>query len=324
MGPTKYSPTLKFPFALHGSWGGGRIFENSDASTRPSLCMVSPIRYSEAEFRTADGTALAERCWLPEGRPAAVIILVHGFAEHCGRYELHAKRFCEQRFAVEALDLRGHGRSEGPRGYVPSFRTLVDDITAFVKRVLERRRGSRTFLLGHSFGAAIAGLASLRLHDVPIRGLILSSPAVRICEPQWLQRLGLVAARFAPRLPTKRLDRRKLSTDAAYVAAANADPLNYHGLIPTVSAAQIVLAGRALLDRAALLSLPLLIIHGTDDRITMPEASADLYGCAASIDKSLNLYTGMRHETLNEPNGHVVHDRITDFIMENATDAAGP
>ncbi len=269
-------------------------------------------------LRRTDGTALSTRSWLPQRKPTAVVILVHGYAEHSGRYESHAFQLCQRDVAVEAIDLRGHGLSDGPRGYLASWVTLVDDVITFIGDVSDRHHGTPAVLFGHSFGATIAGLASLEAPHELLRGLIMSSPALRINEPPWLQQIGLLLARLWPRLPTKRLDRRKLSADAAYVAASNKDPLNFHGRIATGTAAQIVIAGREMRHRAVELTRPLLIIHGTEDEVTMPEASADLYDHAPSDDKSLNLYPGLRHETLNEPNGHVVLDRIADFIIDHA------
>ena len=125
-----------------------------------------------------------------------------------------------------------------------------------------------------------------------------------------------MVARVIPALPTKRLNRRLLSTDAAAVREAQSDPLNYHGFIAVGTAAQMIRAGRQLLEAANNLTLPLLIIHGTDDRLTLAVASAQLYRRSRSDNKSLSLFKGMLHETFNETDGHQVIGRIIDFIDE--------
>lgn len=273
--------------------------------------------WSESHFEADDGVSLYRQRWSPETRPRAVVILVHGFAEHSGRYARHAERLAADGIAVEAIDLRGHGKSHGRKGVVHSVNQLVTDVKDFVSRVREQDEYQKTpfFLWGHSLGATISGLLVVRFPD-HIHGAVLCSPALRLGEPQVIQSAGLFAARILPMLPTKRLNRNLLYSDARRVREANDDPLNFHGFVRVGTAAQIVLAGRELLAVGSELVLPLLIVHGTDDRLTLAVASAKLYRRSRSTNKSLSLFKGMRHETFNEPDGRQVIDRIVDFIEE--------
>ncbi len=243
------------------------------------------------------------------------MVIVHGYGEHSGRYERHANYFCDGGVALMGYDHPGHGRSEGRPGCVPSVDDLVGVLVEFLDAVTTRYPDIRPVVFGHSLGGTVAGLAALRVPE-RLAGLILSSPAIRLMEPLWLQRLGLLASRLFPLLPTKRLNRKLLSTDTAYVADAEADPLNYHGRVPVGTAAEMVISGRRLLAMGGGLNLPLLIVHGSADRMTSADASEELFRLASSRDKSLSFYNGMFHETLNEPLGHLVLARIGDFIED--------
>ncbi len=273
--------------------------------------------WSESVFQADDGVSLYRQSWSPEGPPRAVVVLVHGFAEHAGRYADHAERLVSEGFAVEAIDLRGHGKSHGKRGVVNSVNRLVADVNALVNRILRRKEYLETplFLWGHSLGATISGLIAVQSPGI-VQGVVLCSPALLLGEPQLIQSVGMLAARIAPMLPTKRLNRDLLYSDERRVREANEDPLNFHGFIRVGTVAQIVRAGRELLAIGSELVLPLLIVHGTDDRLTLAVASAKLYRSSRSSNKSLSLFKGMRHETFNEPDGRQVMDRIVDFIEE--------
>ncbi len=280
------------------------------------MTSVSTSR-SDSLFQADDGVSLYRQRWLPEGSPRAVVILVHGFAEHSGRYARHAARLVSEGFAVEAMDLRGHGKSSGTRGLVRSVQRLVADVNSLVNDVRETSEYQEIplFLWGHSLGATISGLIAVRFPGC-VHGLIMCSPALLIGEPPLLQAAGIIAARIVPMLPTKRLNRRLLYTDERLVREANEDPLNFNGFVRVGTAAQMVIAGRELLGVGSELVLPLLIVHGTDDRLTLAVASAKLYRRSRSKNKALSLYKGMRHETFNEPDGHQVMDRIVDFVEE--------
>lgn len=276
------------------------------------------LPWSESSLQTDDGVSLYRQRWSPKGVPRAVVILVHGFAEHSGRYARHAERLASEGIAVEAVDLRGHGKSHGRKGVVHSVKRLMKDVNAFMNTVRqeEQYRETPLYVWGHSLGATISGLLAVRSSPSTIQGLVLCSPALMLGEPQLIQSAGMVAARIVPMLPTKRLNRHLLYSDERLVREANEDPLNFHGFVRVGTAAQIVLAGRELLAVGSDLVLPLLIVHGTDDRLTLAVASAKLYRSSRSANKSLSLFKGMRHETFNEPDGRQVIDRIVDFIEE--------
>src|SRR6266508_3748396 len=130
------------------------------------------MRTSEGTFAARDGLILFERAWLPDGQARAVVVLVHGFAEHSGRYEHVGQALAARGYAVEALDLRGHGHSTGDRAFVRSYSRFLADLRRFLARVNRRHPGTPLFLLGHSMGGTIVALFAI--HDQPaVQGIVL-------------------------------------------------------------------------------------------------------------------------------------------------------
>lgn len=257
----------------------------------------------EDTFQTYDGLRLFMQGWCPaDETPRSAIALVHGYAEHSGRHADLAHFLVRHGHAVHAFDQRGYGRSEGRRAYVQRFDQYLDDLDHFLERVRARTPDRPLLLLGHSMGGAVGALYCLERNPA-ITGLILSSPAIRIGDdvPDVLQRLSPVIGRLFPHLPTIRLDRRYLSRRDAVIREAERDPLNYHGRMPARTGAEIARAGRRIRERMEALQLPFLVFHGTADRLADVQGSCELYTHARSTDKTLGLYEGFYHETMNEP-----------------------
>ncbi|ARA92909.1 MAG: alpha/beta hydrolase [Bacteroidetes bacterium] len=282
------------------------------ASTRPP---------TEKTLTATDGTCLFTRTWWPAGPPHAALLIVHGYAEHSGRYHRLAGHLTEAGYVVHAYDHRGFGRSEGRRGRVV-LATALHDLDRVVAHLRQQAPGRALLMLGHSMGGTLAALYAIT-HQPYLAGLLLSSPALRIPILPPLQPLVRVLGRILPGLPTLPLDRRGLSHDPEVVRQAEADPLNYHGATPAGTAAALLEAGRTVLDRAAHLTLPLLITHGTADPIADPQGSEALYERAGATDKTLSLFEGFYHEPFNEPDGRIVIDTLTDWLEEHTPAWAG-
>jgi len=252
-------------------------------------------------FRTYDGLSLATRRWAPSATPTAHVLLVHGYAEHCGRYDHVAETFVEQGAAVHAYDQRGHGRSEGRRAYVDRFEQYLADLDAFRLHVAPPE-DKPVFLFGHSMGGLVALLYVLNRRP-EVRGLLLSAPALEV-NPDLaplLRRISQVLGRFAPTLPTVRSPQGSISRDPAVIEDAMNDPLNYHGRTLARTGAELLRAGAEAQGRLHELRTPFLVLHGTADPLATPEWSRRLYEQAAAEDRTLRLYDGLYHETFNEP-----------------------
>ena len=196
-------------------------------------------------FPARDGLRLFERRWLPDGEPRAEVMLVHGFIEHGGRYAPTAEALARRGYAVSVMDLRGHGKSDGPRCWIRSFDEYIDDLDRFFDRVVRRAGGKPVFVLGHSLGGLIAVLWCIRCQRESLSGLILSGPVLQVRQQlfPWLRHLAGLASLLFPRLRLVRMGGRNISRDAAIVAQFHDDPLVFHGRFPVRTGAEILRAG---------------------------------------------------------------------------------
>jgi acylglycerol lipase len=258
--------------------------------------------HHEDRFTAGDGTGLYEQSWLPERETVAAVAIVHGINEHSGRYGRLAEELNRRGYAVYAMDLRGHGRSDGPRALVRSFEQYLDDVEAFLRRVASRQPGKPVFLLGHSMGGAV--VAWLGITRTPaVRGIILSAPAVRIGGEVFpvLRHLAALVSLVWPTLRLVRMGYGRISRDPAVVEAFRNDPLVFHGRFPVRTGAEILRVAKLIQAGANRLTLPLLILHGTGDAVTDSQGSRILVARAGSADKTLRLYSGLYHDVFNEP-----------------------
>lgn len=268
-------------------------------------------------FPARDGLRLFERRWQPNDEPRAEVLLVHGFIEHGGRYAPTAETLVGRGYAVSVTDLRGHGKSDGPRCSIRSFDEYIDDLGTCFDRVVRRAEGKPLFVLGHSLGGLIAVLWCLRCQP-KLSGLILSGPALQVGRRlfPWLRHLAKLASAVFPRLRLVRLGCRSISRDPAIIAEFCADPLVFHGRFPIRSGAEILRAGDLARAGFEQVRTPLLILHGTADRVAAVEASQELFQRAEATDKTLHLYPGLYHEVLNEPEEEQVLADLIQWIDE--------
>lgn len=273
---------------------------------------------------TTDGLALHTQHWTPDQTPTAIVLLVHGYAEHCGRYGHVAQSFVDQGAAVYAYDQRGYGRSEGRRAYVDHFDQYLADLSLVCQNVQDRTPEVPVFLFGHSMGGLVALLYVLN-RSPTLRGLLLSAPAIEI-NPDLapvLRKIAHLLGRFLPTLPTVRSPHGAISRDPEVVEEAHNDPLNYHGRTPARTGAEILRAGNEAQGRLHELETPFLVFHGTADPLASPGWSKRLYERASTDDKTLKLYDGLYHETFNEPEQDQVLDDLYMWLGERTpTDPA--
>ncbi len=270
------------------------------------------MEHDTGRFKTADGMNLFEQWWRPEGQHKATVVIVHGYAEHSTRYTHVAEHLANQGYATEIFDLRGHGQSEGKRAFVRSFDEHLIDLDQFLARVRRRVKTKSIFLLGHSMGGAIVTLYAIS-RKPDLNGLILSGPALKISDDvsPLLVRMSSIIGMILPKLPTIKLDSSGISRDPEIVERYDNDPLVYRGGIPARTGAGITGATKKIQAQMETITLPLLILHGADDRLANPEGSKSLYERAQSKDKTFKLYEGLYHEVMNEPEKEMV---LTDIV----------
>lgn len=259
------------------------------------------LRHNSNKFTAPDGETLFEQWWRPQEEPKAALVLVHGIGEHSGRYAHFAHYLLERGYAVNALDLRGHGRSAGARAFCRRFDEYVADIDLFLSRAAARTPDKPLFIMGHSMGGTIVTLHWLQ-HQPSVQGVILTSAGFKtnVKINPLLLASGKFLSTWLPRVPTLKLDTTLVSRDPAAVEAYDNDPLIWHRGVLARTGAELLRAFDVIGEQMERLTPPLLILHGTDDHITDPDGSRELYARAGSTDKTLNLYEGLYHELLNE------------------------
>ncbi|MBN1643350.1 MAG: lysophospholipase [Dehalococcoidales bacterium] len=259
------------------------------------------MQHTEGEFPGSKNFKLYSQHWLPDGIPDAILLVVHGLAEHSGRYS-NLVNFVPKGYAVCSFDLRGHGKSEGRRGYVERFSYYLDDLKIFFDKVCHSQKDTRIFLVGHSMGGAIATAYALK-YQKEFDGLILSAATLKQGSSITgsMAMMAKVLSCFLPKMGVSVLNASTISRDKAVVDAYVNDPLVYRGKISARLGAEALKTIEQLPSRMAEIDLPLLVMYGTDDRLSDPAGSKMLFERAGSKDKVLIGYESFYHEIFNEP-----------------------
>jgi alpha-beta hydrolase superfamily lysophospholipase len=251
----------------------------------------------------ADGTPILVRDWPASGPPWAHVLLVHGLAEHSGRYEHVGGWLADAGLDVTGYDLRGFGGSGGRRAWADRWSRHHDDLEERLLAIREKAPDRPLALYGHSLGALVAlgyvvADAPRPLPDV----LVLSAPAVD-SSLRWQKATAGILARVAPKLEIKNaFDGTALSRDPTVAERYLADPFNYHRTTTQLGAAAFAEQERV---RAAIgrLAMPTLVYHGGDDRL-VPTASSQRFEAIPTVTR--RVHPGLRHESHNEPEGEQV------------------
>lgn len=259
------------------------------------------MEQQERWLTAADGTRLFSRCWLPDGRPRAAVIVCHGVADHGGRYPHLVVGLVARGYAVCAHDYRGHGRSEGPRLHVDAFGDYVHDLAAHHDAVVAALPDVPIYLFGHSMGSVVALTYTL---DYPgaVRGLVCSGTALLAGKgfPPLLLAVNRLLGRVAPRLRLVSLPVEGISRDAEWVRQTRADPLIHHGPGTVCLGNEILAAQESVRARLTQIDLPLLVMHGSADVLVDPGGARMLFEGVSSADKTLRMYGGAYHEVHND------------------------
>ncbi len=257
------------------------------------------MRHDEQTHRTADGATIYWQQWYPDGDPVALICLVHGLGEHSGRYEHVAQRFTDAGYAVFAMDQRGHGNSGGTRGDVTVDQS-VSDIAELVADAKDEFPGTPVFLYGHSLGG-LMGMTYVVRRQPAIAGMVASAPALdsELRDQKAKFFMANLLGGVVPGVTIATgLDPNGVSRDPAVVAAYTSDPL-VHDKGSLGLAKSTFQAMDAIMERTDF-PVPLLIIHGQADTLTVPAASKR-FADQVSGDVTLIEYPDMAHEPHNEP-----------------------
>lgn len=280
----------------------------------------TPVHCEQGTVTTADGLDLATRCWAP-GNARGAVTVVHGLAEHCGRYEAVAQALAAQGWVVYAADLRAHGLSPDPpragRVHVDRFEDYFLDVDAIHSLARTQHDNLPHFLLGHSMGGLIALRYVLEKPD-GLSGAVLSSPALGIhpdaLPSKFLRLIVGPLARLLPRLRVDGgLDSHAVSRDAAVVQAYVDDPL-VSQKISIRWYAEFLQAIECAHQSAPSLRIPLLLMQSGADRLVDPEAPGRWLKSAPVGRVDFHRWEGLYHEMFNEPEKEQVVAMTLDWL----------
>lgn len=248
-----------------------------------------------------------------------VVILSHGYAEHAGRYTELARYLTNAGYALYAFDHRGHGLSEGEQANIGVFREYVHDLKRFIEWVREQNPHAPRFLLGHSMGGVIAAQLVIE-HPHKVNGLILSAPFLRNASQvsPVLTRLANFISKYFPTVPVQALDATAISRDSNEVHKYQTDPLVYNGRVKARLGAELLNAGPYVLARAASITMPVLILHGTHDKLADISGSQDFYDDLSSADKTIKRYDGHYHELFNDNDRERVYSDVLEWLHQRS------
>nr|WGU11336.1 caffeoyl shikimate esterase 3 [Crinum x powellii] len=283
------------------------------------------IRGTKSVFTSpSTGRSLFTRSWLPlpsSAAPRGLLLMVHGYGNDISwTFQSTPIFLARHGFACFALDLPGHGRSDGLKAFVPDLGSVVDDCVSYFNSVAAAQRRSQRspppcFLYGESMGGAICLLIHLLRRDAlraAVRGAVLVAPMCRISEglrPRWpLPQILAFAARFFPTLPAvptaDLVDRSVRVEEKRALAAGN--PERYGGKPRLGTVVELLRVTDDLGTRLSEVTVPFVVLHGSADVVTDPEVSRELYRRAKSEDKTLKIYQGMMHSLLFGETDHNV------------------
>lgn len=250
---------------------------------------------------TPDGITLQGYHNNTTATPNAVITLIHGMGEHAMRYEHVANFFNQHNIAFVSMDHRGHGRSSGKRGHAPNYEALMHDVEMLLQKTYELHPGVPVILYGHSMGGNLV-LNYLIRKKPAVKGAIVTAPYLRLAfePPAWKVKLGKLSAGILPSLsqPTG-LDTKAISRDPEVVSRYEKDPL-VHDKITSAFFVNVHFAGPYAIEHAQEIEVPILLMHGTADRLTSVDGSKE-FAARAGKNVELKIWEGFYHELHNEP-----------------------
>ncbi len=257
------------------------------------------MKHEEGFFKGVRDARIYFQSWLPEGEPKAVLLIVHGLAEHSGRYMNVANHFVPLGYAVHGFDHPGHGKSDGTRVCVERFEDYTDTLKIYFDRI---RPGKPVFLVGHSMGGLIGAIYLLD-HQRELKGAVLSGPAVKVPDKitPGIVLMGKMLSALMPRFGLLGLEAEGVCRDPAVVEAYISDPLVHRGKITARLAVEMLKAMQRISARASKITLPIMIVQGSADRLVDPTGAGMLYDTVSSADKEIRIYEGFYHEVFNEP-----------------------
>ncbi len=279
-----------------------------------------PEQYLSWRFNAHDGLEIYAISNLPATPVKAHVILIHGIVEHSARYKHVFAYLTSHGYGVHAIDLRGHGESEGVRGYTEKFGDYISDVKRFHSQIRSKFPEKDIFMIGHSLGGLIV-TSYVILQQANLKGVILSGAALKLGEDfsPILIFLAPYIAKWMPHLRVAKINTSAISRDPLVVKTYTDDPHVFQQGPPAKTGVETIKAIKQVQGCMEEFRLPVLIMHGTDDKLINIKGSEELFERADSQDKILRLYEGFYHEIFNEPQKELVLKDVLNWLEERYT-----
>ena len=258
------------------------------------------------------------RTWKVD-KPIGAVVLIHGLGEHCQRYDYIASKLNKAKLTVYSLDLPGHGRSDGPRGHIESFDDYAKSVLMLLQKAEKELPQIPKYLIGHSMGGLIAAQFLLEYQD-RFRGAVLSGPAIQSPQepPAWQVVIIKSIARILPKAKMLALDASGISKDPEVVEKYMNDPLVSQEKL----SARFLVAMTGVMEEVKVrcneITLPLLLMHGSEDPMTSPVGTEFLFENCKSVDKEKHIFKGLLHEIFNEPEKEKVIQKTINWLKQRS------
>jgi alpha-beta hydrolase superfamily lysophospholipase len=275
------------------------------------------MKHEEGHFQSIRNTSIYWQAWLPESEPRAVLLIVHGYDDHSGRYMTIVNHFVPKGFAVYGLDHIGHGKSEGKRRYVQKFEDYTETLQMFLRMVRNKQTERPVFPIGFSMGALIA-LVYLLDNQEECAGTVIIGPAVKVPDNISAFTIFMVKLLSAilPKAGLLAFEDEDISKDQTVIEAYKSDPLVYRGKMTARLSAEFLKAMIRFDKGGSRITLPILIVQGAEDRLVDPKDAQLIFDLIQSKDKQIKLYEGLYHEVFNEPERDMVFADMEEWLNQ--------
>ncbi|KYQ89470.1 putative phospholipase [Tieghemostelium lacteum] len=299
------------------------IVESKDFFTFQKEITDNDITYRYGYFVNSRNLKLVCQEFIPSA-PKGIVVILHGYADHShSMLKEDAQHFAKQGFASFIFDQQGHGHSEGLSGYIEDFEDLVDDSILFIEELTKRfPENLKKFIYSSSMGSAVALSLSLRKPEFFTGGMVLLAPMIKLDEsmvpsPLVIQVLSWISYAFPslPIVPGENVLDKSIKDPQKRIEHAN-HPLTYKGRARLATGLAILKVTDYLQSRLHDVTVPLIVLHGSLDKVTSPAVSEQLYNQSSSVDKTIKIYPDFWHSLTCEPDSYLVYNDITNWIND--------
>lgn len=283
---------------------------------RPIVQNYFMVDYSFTNLR---GVSLHVGGYFPED-PTAIFLFFHGFAEHSGRYNKLREKLNTAGIGLVMPDHQGHGKSSGTRCDIRNFNDYVNDASQLLERIGTDYPDHDIHVGGHGMGANIALLLATNVDlSETISSIILSAPLLDLNSyiPKTIREMAKYVASVTPNVPVLKPDISLLSRNPDFITEYENDPLIYNYRLRARMTLNLIKACHLSNQAAEDIKKPILILQGTEDRVTNPDQVSVFMDAVSSEEKKLELLDGCYHELFMEPEQEQIVDMVQQWITEH-------